>query len=144
MVDVGWIDGQNDFHGPCQAWIWDARCSNLFEFILDTKMMTQKVPVTPTDSELLLDDDELFTEEDVVQIVMRPDGYYWQATDGKQEVGPFESLELALADAGMDDEEGQEPGETLQEAEDEIGIADWIDPETGEPAEGQSHPRLEE
>ena len=107
-------------------------------------MMTQKVPVTPPGSELELDDDELFTEEDLVQIVMRPDGYYWQATDGKQEVGPFESLELALADAGMNDDEGQEPGETLQEAEDEIGIADWIDPETGEPAEGQSHPRLEE
>ena len=121
----------------------DARCSKLFEFILDTKMMTQKVPVTPPGSELELDD-ELFTEEDLVQIVMRPDGYYWQATDGKQEVGPFDSLELALADAGMDAEESQEPGETLQEAEDEIGIADWIDPETGEPAEGQSHPRLEE
>ncbi|HXF67136.1 MAG TPA: hypothetical protein VNK67_10635 [Burkholderiales bacterium] len=35
------------------------------------------------------------------------------------------------------------PGEALREAEDEIGIADWIDPQTGEPAEEQV-PRLEE
>jgi hypothetical protein len=77
-------------------------------------------------------------------IMMRPDGYYWLAPDGKQEFGPFESLELALADRAAADEQAPEPGETLQEAEDEIGIADWIDPETGEPAEGQSPPRLEE
>jgi hypothetical protein len=35
------------------------------------------------------------------------------------------------------------PGDTLQEAEHEIGIADWIDAETGEPAEGDS-PHLQE
>jgi len=32
----------------------------------------------------------------------------------------------------------------LHEAESDIGIADWIDPQTGEPAEGQSPPHLEE
>jgi len=36
-----------------------------------------------------------------------------------------------------------EPGETVEEAEAEMHIADWIDPETGEPAE-ESIPRLEE
>lgn len=36
-----------------------------------------------------------------------------------------------------------EPGETLQEAEDEIGINSWMDDETGEPAEGQSPPHIE-
>lgn len=36
-----------------------------------------------------------------------------------------------------------EPGETLQEAEDEIGINSWMDSETGEPAEGQSPPHIE-
>ena len=77
-------------------------------------------------------------------IMMRPDGYYWLAPDGRQEFGPFESLELARADWAAADEESPEPGETLQEAEDEIGIADWIDPETGEPAEGQSRPRIDE
>ena len=41
------------------------------------------------------------------------------------------------------DEEGPEPAETLQEAQDEIGINDWLDSETGEPAEGQCPPHLE-
>lgn len=77
-------------------------------------------------------------------ILRRPDGYYWQAPDGRQEFGPFASLELALADMNAGDEAAPEPGETLQEAETEIGMADWIDPETGEPAEGLSHPRLED
>ena len=34
--------------------------------------------------------------------------------------------------------------ETLPELEREIGISDWIDPQTGEPAEGQSPPHLNE
>jgi hypothetical protein len=76
-------------------------------------------------------------------ILLKPDGYYWLAPDGRQEFGPFESLELALADMNAGDDEAPEPGETLQEAEIEIGIADWIDPDTGEPAEGLSHPRLD-
>lgn len=87
---------------------------------------------------------ESITDSLVENIMLRPDGYYWQAPDGKQDFGPFESIEMAMADMGATDEQAPEPGETLQEAEDEIGIAGWIDPETGEPAEGQSPPRLEE
>ena len=75
-----------------------------------------------------------------VQVLSRPDGYYWVAPDG-QEIGPFDSREQALADVISADGDTPEPGESLQEAEDEIGIADWIDPDTGEPAEGQSSPR---
>jgi hypothetical protein len=77
------------------------------------------------------------------QIMARPDGYYWRTLDGKQEFGPFESRELAWADMEAADEETPEPGESLQEAESEIGIADWIDPDTGEPAEGLSPPHFE-
>ena len=40
-------------------------------------------------------------------------------------------------------ESDYEPGETLQEAEDELGISDWIDPDTGEPAE-DSAPHLKD
>lgn len=83
-------------------------------------------------------------EADTESIMVRPDGYYWLAPHGKQEFGPFETLELARANREATDEEAPEPGESLQEAEDEIGIADWIDPETGEPAEGQSPPRLDD
>jgi hypothetical protein len=78
------------------------------------------------------------------QIVKRPDGYYWTAPDGKQDFGPFPSYEDALADMQAADLEGPEPGESLQEAESELGIADWIDPETGEPPEGHSPPHLDE
>ena len=78
------------------------------------------------------------------EIVLRPDGYHWVAPDGRQEFGPFETLEEAAADRDASDEEGPSPGESLAEAEDEIGIAGWIDPETGQPAEGLSHPHLEE
>ena len=78
------------------------------------------------------------------QIVARPDGYYWSAPDGKQQFGPFDSYEDALADMQASDMEAPEPGESLREAESELGIADWIDPETGEPAEGLSPPHLDE
>lgn len=78
-------------------------------------------------------------------IIARPNGYYWAAPDGHQEFGPFNTVELAQANRdAADTDTAPAPGESLQEAESEIGIADWIDPETGEPAEGQSPPRLEE
>jgi len=77
-------------------------------------------------------------------IVERPDGYYWQAPDGHQEFGPFESYELARVHRDAVGDEGLGPGETLQEAVHEVGIADWIDAETGEPAEGESPPHLQE
>jgi len=77
------------------------------------------------------------------QIVKRPDGYYWTAPDGRQEFGPFDSYEDALADMQANDAEAPEPGESLSEAESELGISDWIDPETGEPAEGLSPPHLD-
>jgi hypothetical protein len=42
--------------------------------------------------------------------------------------------------AGQNDD-GYEEGESLEDAEAEIGIAGWIDPDTGEPSESLS-PRL--
>ena len=98
------------------------------------------------DDELLEDSDddgEEITEVEIGQLMHHPDGYYWQTPDGKQEFGPFENLELALAHMqSAAEEESSEPGETLQEAEDELGVAGWVDPDTGELAEGQSTPRF--
>lgn len=85
---------------------------------------------------------EPVANDDEGRIVERPDGYHWIALDRQQEFGPFETTELAQADMDAADENAPEPGQTLQEAERDIGIADWIDPETGEPAEGQSPPHL--
>ncbi len=74
-------------------------------------------------------------------IVERPDGFYWIATDGLGEVGPFASYALAQADRDEPDD-APEAGESLADAEDELGVNAWLDPETGEPAEGQSPPHL--
>lgn len=77
------------------------------------------------------------------RIVQHPDGYFWMSEDGKRETGPFASFDDALADMLATAESESEPGESLQEAEDEIGIADWIDPDTREPAE-ERRPRIED
>jgi hypothetical protein len=77
-------------------------------------------------------------------IIERPDGFYWLTDDGLAEIGPFESYELAQDDRDAAGPDPLEPGETLQEAEDELGINEWLDKETGEPAEGQSPPHLGE
>ena len=77
-------------------------------------------------------------------IFERPNGWYWAAPDGHQEFGPFDSLEAARGNRDRYDEQAPAEGETLREAEQEVGIADWIDAETGEPAEGQSPPHFEE
>jgi hypothetical protein len=71
-------------------------------------------------------------------IVSHPDGWYWVSADGLQQFGPFDTAESARADRDRDEEQL-----TLAEAEDAIGINDWIDPETGEPAEGRHAPHLD-
>jgi hypothetical protein len=78
---------------------------------------------------------ETSPEFDSTRLIERPDGFYWQSREGREEVGPFATLLQAVQDMQARDEAAVEPGETAQEAEAEIGIADWVDPETGEPAE---------
>ena len=98
-----------------------------------------RMPAEPDESGASIDDDDRIGE----RVITRPDGHHWLSLDGRREFGPFNSFEEALVDMQTDDEESAaEPGETLQEAEFEIGMTDWIDPDTGEPAEGQSTPRL--
>lgn len=81
--------------------------------------------------------------EEGARIIKRPDGYYWIDPDTGVEFGPFASEELALADMLAGGESDYEPGESLEEAEAELGLADWIDTDTGELAE-DSVPRLED
>ena len=83
------------------------------------------------------------TADNAKRIVERPDGFYWIDPDSRAEFGPFPTRELAIANmlSGVDSDYG--PGETLAEAEAEIGITDWIDPDTGEPAEN-SVPHFED
>jgi hypothetical protein len=86
---------------------------------------------------------ETQAEFDSTRLIERPDGFYWQSRDAREEFGPFPTLLQAVQDMQARDEPAVEPGETAQEAEAEIGIADWVDPETGEPAE-EGVPRVEE
>lgn len=75
-----------------------------------------------------------------MRVIERPDGFYWQDKLSDKVYGPFPTLLEAMQDMqGQDTGYGE--GESLEEAEAEIGISDWTDPQTGEPAEG-SQPRL--
>ena len=92
--------------------------------------MTQTIPETRSDYE-----DILVTE--------KPDGFYWRARGEGREYGPFASYLDAIADVDARGEADIEPVETVAEAESELGVSDWIDEDTGEPAEDGT-PRLEQ
>jgi len=75
------------------------------------------------------------------RIIERPDGFYWQA--GGEEYGPFPTLGEAETDMQSAGDGEFAPPDTLQEAESELGISEWIDPDSGVPAE-DSVPRIED
>lgn len=92
--------------------------------------MSRIIPETPPDY-------------DQTRVIERPDGFYWQSKSGGRESGPFPTLLEAVQDMQYAEATDIEPNETIEEAEAEIGISDWIDPETGQPAE-ENVPRLED
>src|SRR5438067_2574236 len=78
------------------------------------------------------------------RVTERPDGFYWEAKKGEPH-GPFPTLAEAEADMladGAAEDDDLEAG-ALQEAESELGVAEWIDPDTGGPAE-DNVPRIED
>lgn len=86
--------------------------------------MTQKIPETQADY-------------DRTRIIERPDGFYWLDQETGAEYGPFANLWEAVQDMeyNADADADLDSGEALHEVEEELGINDWIDPDTGEPAE---------
>jgi hypothetical protein len=80
---------------------------------------------------------------DVKRVIEKPDGFYWQDIFAEKKYGPFATRFDAVQD--MLEQDGIEEGEgdllEADAAEDEIGIANWIDPDTGEPAE-ESHTHI--
>jgi hypothetical protein len=79
------------------------------------------------------------------RVIERPDGFYWESKKKGQTYGPFPTLTEAEADmisGGASAAEGLE-AEGLLEAESELGINEWIDPDTGGPAE-DNVPRIED
>jgi hypothetical protein len=123
------------------GWIDPCHCSDSKQKVND---MTSKKPAAASKKTASMTAVPETSAGDVEQIMARPDGYYWRVPGGKQEFGPFASLEEAMADMQSSDEESPAPGETLQEAESELGISDWIDPDTGGLAEGLSPPHIDE
>lgn len=90
-------------------------------------------------------DDPSLEDDDAVElgeVVLRPDGFHWQSADGRNEFGPFATRDEAQADMLRAAEEGVEPGESLEEAEEELGLSSWVDADTGSLAEGLSTPHL--
>lgn len=78
---------------------------------------------------------------DKTRVIERPDGFYWQDKRSDEVYGPFATLFEAMQDMQGQSDTGYGEGESLAEAEAEIGISDYIDPETGQLAEG-SQPHL--
>ncbi len=89
--------------------------------------MTQKIPTTSADF-------------DHTRIFERPDGYYWQDDADGREYGPFQTMLEAAADMQLaDDETTQEEAavDGLRDAEDVLGVPDWVDPDTGQLADDE-------
>lgn len=84
-------------------------------------------------------------QDETVSVLERSDGFYWRLNGEKRLRGPHASLLEVVDD--IDARTAQElatvePGVSLEEAEEEIGVSGWIDPDTGLPAEDGAH-RLE-
>jgi hypothetical protein len=75
------------------------------------------------------------------RIFEHPDGFYWEA-EGELH-GPFATLSEAEADQLSGGAPEASDPDALQETESELGINEWIDPDTGGPAE-DSIPRIED
>jgi len=106
-------------------------------------MPRKKTPVVSPPEEIL--PEETLQGPPQGRLLQRPDGFYWESKDTKELRGPFETRGEAEADmlAGGASGEDLESEETLQEAESEIGMSEWIDPDTGGPAE-DNVPRIED
>ncbi|GAA5175450.1 hypothetical protein GCM10025771_07630 [Niveibacterium umoris] len=68
-----------------------------------------------------------------IRVAERADGFYWRDPESLDEVGPFKTYDAALAYA--ENADGDEDATTLSEAETALGLSDWVDPDTGLPAE---------
>lgn len=87
--------------------------------------MTQAIPTTPA-------------EYDSTRVIERPDGFYWQSLDGGRDHGPFPTLLEAVLDMqAVDDEHEGDALEAVREAEDVLGVPEWVDPETGHLADDE-------
>lgn len=81
--------------------------------------------------------------EDRIRFIERPNGVYWRTGSSADEFGPFATLAEATADAEGREDPTFQATDSVAEAEAEVGISEWIDPDTGEPGD-ESAPRIED
>ncbi len=87
---------------------------------------------------------EVAAELEGALVIERPDGFWLQPAPGGHETGPYATLVEAIEDyRAAEDEDDLESEDTLADVEAQIGVADWIDPETSAPAE-DGVPHLED
>jgi len=87
---------------------------------------------------------EVAAELEGARVLERPDGFWLQPAPGGHEMGPYATLVEAIEDyRAAGDEDDLESEDTLAEVEAQIGVADWIDPETSALAE-DGVPHLED
>ena len=86
---------------------------------------------------------EAAAADDRIEFIERPNGVYWRAASGAAEYGPFATLAEATADAEGREDPTFQATDSVAEAEAEVGISEWIDPDTGAPAD-ESTPRIED
>ena len=101
-------------------------------------MTSNEKRVTPIHDSTEPEVDQTAPVDDLANLIERPDGFYWQDKLTGKIYGPFPTSTEAMLDMQYQEDSDYEEGESLHEAEEEIGIADWIDPETGELAEGST------
>ena len=77
------------------------------------------------------------------KVIERPDGYYVQDSQTGNEDGPYATFPEAVAGMESNVNIESESVVDLKEVEEELGIADWIDPDTGALAE-ESVPHIED
>ena len=104
-------------------------------------MTSSKNHITPIHDSQEPEIEQTLPVSDGTCLVERPDGFYWQDKPTGKFYGPFPTSTEALLDMQYQEDSDYEEGETLHEAEEEIGITGWIDKDTGELAEG-STPQL--
>lgn len=88
----------------------------------------------PPEDEAPLDDS--VEDERLERIRERPDGYHWIDIEGRQEFGPFETLEDALADMEGAGEDAIEQSELDEAAEQGLDIDSQIDRRDEDEPEG--------
>lgn len=86
---------------------------------------------------------ETSPEYDHTRIEERPDGFYWRDETSGECYGPFATLVEAVADMQYDPDNDYDTAEDLESVEEALGIADWVDPDTGELAE-DTHTHIED